>query len=188
MRDDLEGRRAMTIIRTARAAAVACIAMQAACAIGQTAPTAPAPSPPPACASADHRAFDFWIGDWTVHAANGKLAGHNSITRRHGGCVLHESYRTPGTYSGESINIYDASRKVWHQTWADSTGLLLTLEGGFRDGRMVLEGAGIDAAGKPIKHRISWSANADGSVRQHWESTDAAGVWSTAFDGKYTRK
>ncbi len=142
----------------------------------------------PACNSAAHRAFDFWIGDWQVHGANGKLAGTNTITRAHSGCVLHESYRTPGAYSGESLNIYDASRKVWHQTWADSTGLLLILEGGLQDGKMVLEGKGVDAAGAPISHRITWSANADGSVRQHWESTNAAGQWSTAFDGKYTRK
>ena len=141
-----------------------------------------------ACSAPAYRAFDFWIGEWQVHGANGKLAGTNTITKAHGGCVLHESYRTPGAYSGESLNIYDASRKVWHQSWADSTGLLLTLEGGLQDGKMVLEGKGVDAAGAPISHRITWSPNADGSVRQHWESTNAAGQWTTAFDGKYTRK
>ena len=149
---------------------------------------ASAQAPAPACTSAAHRAFDFWIGEWQVHGANGKLAGTNSITKVHGDCVLHEQYRTPGAYSGESLNIYDASRKVWHQTWTDSTGLLLILEGGLQDGKMVLEGKGVDAAGAPIKHRISWSQNPDGSVRQHWESTNAAGQWTTAFDGKYTRK
>ncbi|MEO7255692.1 MAG: DUF1579 family protein [Casimicrobium sp.] len=157
-------------------------------AIGLTASgIASAQTPPPACTSAAHRAFDFWVGDWQVHAANGKLAGTNSITKAHGGCVLHEQYSTPGGYSGESLNIYDASRKVWHQMWTDSTGLLLILEGGLQDGKMVLEGKGVDAAGAPIKHRITWSQNADGSVRQHWESTNGAGQWSTAFDGKYTR-
>ncbi len=143
---------------------------------------------PPACTSAAHRAFDFWVGDWQVHAANGKLAGTNSVTKVHGGCVLHEQYRTPGGYSGESLNIYDATRKVWHQTWTDSTGLLLILEGSLKDEKMALEGKGVDAAGAPIQHRITWSKNADGSVRQHWESTNAAGQWTTAFDGKYTRK
>jgi hypothetical protein len=54
--------------------------------------------------------------------------------------VLHERYATPGGYSGESLNIYDASRKLWHQTWVDSTGTLLLLDGGVRDGRMMLEG------------------------------------------------
>ena len=142
----------------------------------------------PACNSAAHRAFDFWVGEWQVHGANGKLAGSNTITKAHGGCVLREQYRTPRDYSGESLNIYDARRKLWHQTWTDSTGLLLILEGGLQDGKMVLEGTGADAAGAPINHRITWSPNVDGSVRQHWESTNASGQWTTAFDGKYTRK
>ena len=30
--------------------------------------------------------------------------------------------------------------------------------------------------------------NADGSVRQHWESADSSGKWTTAFDGLYTKK
>jgi hypothetical protein len=65
---------------------------------------------------------------------------------------------------------------------------LLLLEGGLRGKSMVLEGQTIGANGQVIKHRISWTPNADGSVRQHWESTDAKGQWSTAFDGSYTRK
>jgi hypothetical protein len=142
----------------------------------------------PSCDSSAHRAFDFWVGDWQVHAGNGKLAGSNTITRAHNGCVLRENYRTPGGYTGESINIYDASRKVWHQTWADSSGLLLLLEGGIKDGSMVLEGKGLMAGSGSMSHRITWTPNADGSVRQHWESTDASGKWTTAFDGKYTRK
>jgi hypothetical protein len=150
-------------------------------------PATPAPPPPP-CASADHRAFDFWIGDWNVHAPNGKLAGTNSITREYGGCVIHEHYDTGKGYSGESLNIYDASRKAWHQSWVDTTGLLLTLEGGIRDGKMVLEGATTGADGKTTKQRITWTPNADGSVRQLWETADGKGGWSVAFDGKYTRK
>lgn len=97
---------------------------------------------PAPCGSAAHRAFDFLIGERQVHGANGMLAGSNSVTSAHGGCVLRASYRMPGNYSGESINIYDSSRKVWHQTWADSSGLLLMPEGGVVDGKMVLDGAG----------------------------------------------
>jgi hypothetical protein len=53
---------------------------------------------------------------------------------------------------------------------------------------MVLEGQTQGKDGKSTKHRITWTPNADGSVRQLWESTDAAGQWTTAFDGRYTRK
>ena len=141
-----------------------------------------------ACEGAEHRQFDFWLGDWNVYTPDGKLAGINSIVREYGGCVLHERYSTNHGYSGESLNVYDASRKVWHQTWADSTGTLLLLEGGLRGVSMVLEGQTVGAEGQITKHRITWTPNADGSVRQHWESTDGKGEWGTAFDGKYTRK
>jgi hypothetical protein len=156
-------------------------------ALGVAAPS-PAQSNPPSCAATEHRAFDFWIGEWNVHGANGKLAGTNSIKREIGGCVLHERYDTGRGYSGESFNIYDAPRKVWHQTWVDSGGLLLVLEGGVRDGKMVLEGQTTGSDQKMTKHRISWTPNPDGSVRQLWESAGPGGEWVVAFDGKYTRR
>jgi hypothetical protein len=53
---------------------------------------------------------------------------------------------------------------------------------------MVLEGETHDENGVVTKHRMSWTPNADGSVRQHWESTGANGEWTTAFDGLYTRR
>jgi hypothetical protein len=141
-----------------------------------------------ACDAAEHRQFDFWLGEWNVHTPDGKLAGVNGIAREYGGCVLHERYATPRGYSGESLNMYDAARKVWHQTWVDTAGTLLLLEGTLHGTSMVLEGQTIGADGQVTKHRITWTPNADGSVRQHWESTDAKGQWRTAFDGKYTRK
>jgi hypothetical protein len=140
------------------------------------------------CDSTEHRQFDFWLGAWDVHTPNGKLVGVNRIEREYDGCVLHERYSTERGYQGESLNSYDPGRKVWHQTWVDNQGTLLLLEGGMRSGSMVLEGQSTAADGQLTRHRISWTPNADGSVRQHWESTDAKGQWSTAFDGRYTRK
>ena len=147
-----------------------------------------AATPPQPCAAAAHKQFDFWLGEWEVHGVKGKLAGHNKIEKNHGGCVLHEQYHTPTGYTGESFNIYDAGRKVWHQTWVDNAGTLLLLEGGLKGSSMVLSGETTDDKGVVTKHRITWTPNADASVRQHWESTDASGKWITAFDGKYTRK
>ena len=77
----------------------------------------------------EHRQFDFWLGDWQVTRRDGVLAGINRIALEYGGCVIHERYATGKGYSGESLNVYDATRKVWHQTRVDSNGLLLTLEG-----------------------------------------------------------
>jgi hypothetical protein len=124
-----------------------------------------------------------------VHALpQGKLAGTNSVTREYGGCVVHEHYETGKGYRGESLNIYDAPRKVWHQTWVDSSGLLLRLEGGLRQGAMILEGQSAATDGTKVTHRITWTPQPDGSVRQLWESTDKTGRWQVAFEGRYTRR
>jgi hypothetical protein len=140
------------------------------------------------CDAPEHRAFDFWLGEWQVHNPAGKLAGVNRISSEYNGCVLHERYETGRGYSGESLNTFDAGRKVWHQTWVDTAGTLLVLEGGLRNGSMVLEGQTTGADAQVTRHRITWTPNADGSVRQLWESTDAKGQWAVAFDGMYTRK
>ncbi len=143
---------------------------------------------PPPCESAEYRAFDFWLGEWDVFTPDGKLAGSNKIERRYNGCVVHERYTTPRPYAGESLNAYDSSRKMWHQTWMDNSGTVLLLDGGIQGKSMVLQGNGVDNEGKAIRHRITWTPQTDGTVRQHWESTNAKGQWSTAFDGKYVRR
>jgi hypothetical protein len=139
------------------------------------------------CAAPEHRQFDFWLGDWRVHRPDGVFAGLNRITSEYGGCVIHERYSNGRGYSGESLNVYDATRKVWHQTWVDTQGLLLTLEGGWNGKAMVMEGT-IVQAGKPSRQRITWTPNTDGTLRQLWEATNPAGEWTVVFDGRYTQK
>lgn len=151
-----------------------------------------APSPdlgaaPPvaACSSSDHHAFDFWIGTWEV-TQNGKPAGINRIDRLLNGCALLENWRGRSGVRGHSLNFYDAERGLWQQTWVDSTGSSLNLEGGFAEGHMRLSSlkAGVRAA-----DRITWTPAADGSVRQLWEHTEDGGkTWQVAFDGLYRRK
>ena len=144
-----------------------------------------AAAPAAACASPEHHAFDFWIGTWEV-TQNGKPAGINRIERLLGGCALLENWRGSGGVRGHSLNFYDAGRGMWQQTWVDSTGGSLNLEGNFTQGRMQLSSlkSGVRAA-----DRITWTPGADGSVRQLWEHTDDGGKsWQTAFDGLYRRK
>ncbi|HKO43461.1 MAG TPA: DUF1579 family protein [Pyrinomonadaceae bacterium] len=143
--------------------------------------------PPAPCSDPAYRQFDFWVGKWDVFRPDGKVAGTNRIEKEYGGCVLHERYTTPGRYTGESLNSYDPARKVWHQTWVDNSGMLLLLEGQFNGKSMVLEGKTVDNSAKETKHRITWTPNADGSVRQLWESTDPKGAWTVVFDGLYKR-
>jgi len=149
--------------------------------VGARAPAAP---PAPACTDKPHHQFDFWIGDWQVTAA-GKPVGTNRIDALLDGCALLENWVGAGGVRGHSLNFYDPARGRWHQTWIDSTGSSLLLDGQFKDGKMVLSSA---QPGQRAADRITWTPNADGSVRQLWEHTDDGGKsWSVAFDGLYRR-
>lgn len=167
-------------------------------AIAQSTPSAAptAKAPPPPCASADHRAFDFWIGTWDVTPA-GKEAptAINSISAQHGGCVIREEYQTQGGYTGMSMSFYDAARKNWHQTWMGADGTALFIAGGLNDkGEMVLSNANWPGyvEGSPV-NRVTWTPNRDGanivSVRQHWQASEDNGQnWKTVFDGLYVKR
>jgi hypothetical protein len=170
--------------RNVRASSLSLVALAysaAAPALSQAQPPA-APGP---CAAPEHRQFDFWVGDWEVRTPEGKLAGHNTITRTLGGCVLQENWHGARGHHGTSYNIYDASRRRWHQTWVDDEGLLLQLDGAYADGRMVLSGETVDSAGRPVKQRITWERMDGGRVRQRWDSSSDGVTWETQFEGIY---
>jgi hypothetical protein len=153
------------------------------CALALTSGAASAGDKPAACSAAEHHQFDFWIGHWDVFLPNGNKAGENRVESVEGGCALLEQWSGVRGPTGKSLNIYDALRRTWHQTWVDSTGGLLVLEGHWSDGRMVLS-----SSASPIQ-RITWAPQPDGSVRQLWESSkDGGKTWSTAFDGRYVKK
>ena len=143
------------------------------------------------CTAAEYRQFDFWIGEWEVVQGSGKPAGTNRITSIHGGCALHEDWRGAGGFTGSSLNIYDRERKRWHQTWVDSSGGRLRLEGAFADGSMTMAGTTVEA-GPPEKRtlqRIRWTPQPDGRVRQLWEASENDGKdWKVVFDGWYSKR
>jgi hypothetical protein len=130
----------------------------------------------------DAHAFDFWLGEWDVYDPDGEHVGRNSITSPYTTGALAEHWRGDGGVEGHSLNAWDPERGCWHQTWIDSTGGVLLLDGGVREGAMVLTGVTADA-----QQRITWTSE-DGGVRQLWEtSTDDGSTWSVAFDGRYRR-
>lgn len=138
------------------------------------------------------RQFDFWLGSWEVRDPSGELAGHNRVEALYEGQVLQEHWQGARGMRGTSFSLFARRRGHWHQTWVDSNGTLLLLDGGVRDGAMVMEGSTPhpERPGTELRHRISWSLIDDDTdhVRQHWEtSSDAGETWETAFDGHYRR-
>jgi hypothetical protein len=169
------------------------------CAGAQSAAPAAAPSaaaaaqspPPKPCATRQDRQFDFWLGKWNVtDNATGKPDGTNDVTSELKGCVLQEHWigAGPNGPRGTSFNHYDPARKLWHQTWVDDGGGILYLDGGLKNGSMVLSGARIGRAGKRVIDRITFTPRPDGSVRQWWQvSRDGGKTWTTSFDGIYRK-
>ena len=143
-----------------------------------------------ACADLAYRQFDFWLGDWNVATADGKLVGHDHIEKAYGNCVLQEHWTSVDGGTGGSASIYDMSRKLWHQTWVDSTGTLVVLEGGLKDGRMVMAGT-MTQDGKRVQDRMSWTpiqAGGNVKIRQLWETSEDGGkTWVTIFDVYYSK-
>jgi hypothetical protein len=139
------------------------------------------------CGTPEHRRFDFWLGSWKVLDSAGTELGRNRIARLHP-CALTEAWRGADGSAGMSVNLYDQWARVWHQTWVDSNGLLLQLDGGWRDTSMVLEGERVSPAGTRVRHRISWTPRTDSSVIQHWQRRPVGSAeWSTVFWGRYVR-
>jgi len=150
--------------------------------------TAAAPAP---CSGPEYRQFDFWLGDWEVTGPKGGVVGTNLVERVQGDCGLRENWAGKGGITGTSLNIWNAEDGRWHQTWIDSTGGLLLLSGGLVNGAMVMSGTTKSTAhpGGTTLQRITWTPNADGTVRQLWEASEDDGTtWTVAFDGLYTKK
>ncbi len=137
------------------------------------------------CSSSEHRQFDFWLGEWDVYQG-GKLAGRNSIRSILNGCAVSEEWSGKGGFKGNSLNFYNPSTKRWHQTWIDSQGQSLALDGQFEAGSMVLQNL---AEENTPRHRITWTPMPDRSIRQLWQVKDKPDAeWRTLFDGKYSAR
>jgi len=120
--------------------------------------------------------------------AAGLQVGTSRIEKVLGGCALQEHWAGSGRSRGTSLNMYDARHHVWHQTWVDNDGGLLVLEGGLKDGSMVLSGKSVSRAGKTVLNRITWTPRDKDHVRQSWQiSADGGKHWKTVFDGLYRR-
>ena len=114
-----------------------------------------------------------------MFAPDGTKVGSSVIEPIANGCALLEHWKPVGPGSGKSLNSFDRRDGQWHQSWVDASGGRLDLVGTGGDGTMRLAASG---------QRITWTANADGSVRQLWESWDPkADAWKVAFDGRYVK-
>jgi hypothetical protein len=151
---------------------------------------APPPARPHVCAGAEFRTFDFWIGRWDVYGPKGRLVAHSLIESVYDGCGIRENWMPLGGAGGGSLSVYVPARKQWEQFWIDSGNTRALFTGGWNGSAMVIQGvwptAPTNATG-PLT-RMSYSRNADGSVRQFGEnSADGGTTWTPSFDFTYRK-
>jgi hypothetical protein len=92
------------------------------------------------CAAAEHRAFDYLIGEWRiVETASGKHYAHNRVERILDGCGLRENLSMRRGVSGMSTSFYSPADRLWHMFFHDSLGFYAHLTGvGNAEGRQEL--------------------------------------------------
>jgi hypothetical protein len=158
-----------------------------------TASTAQVAAPPP-CSAPQSSQFDFWVGDWTLTWSD-TLHGTNHVEKILGSCIIQENFHDPNkNYSGKSWSAYNTNSGKWLQTWVDSQGGFIYLEGGMQHDSMVLMTqertvpTTVSKTGK-IKNRMVYCHITPNSFDWSWEaSTDGGGIWKTNWKIHYERK
>jgi len=136
-----------------------------------------------------HRAFDFWIGEWTV-AQNGQFAGTSSVQPILGHCTIFEQWESASGTFGKSFNYYDPGHDHWRQIWIGDSGTFIEFTGEARDGGIFYTAETIAPAdGSVTHHKFEFTVIGEDGVRQYWEtSTDGGASWQSIWDGRYERK
>lgn len=137
-----------------------------------------------------YRQFDFWVGEWDVSlTSSGALVGHNTITIEQNGCLLREEWRSQSGRIGSSTNFFNPETQKWNQIWISESGDYTFYEGERKDSTMQFMGRNFDyniMEWQPM--RMTFTSNADGSVRQFIETQDAGiDEWKVWFDGTYRK-
>jgi hypothetical protein len=157
-----------------------------------TASTNAQPAQPPCKSLPELRQFDFWVGEWEVKSAQaetGPTVGKSRIESGVDGCVVLESWESPGGFTGRSWNFYDRAQQKWRQVWIDVTGRKVEYSGTYKDNVMSLEGEIALANGNRFKSRMKFFNLGPNKVRQFAErSVDDGKTWTTTVDLIYFRK
>lgn len=133
------------------------------------------------------RAFDFWVGDWTVFDRSGQRVGQNRITLLDGGCTVLEQWTSALGPTGTSLNRFDPAKGAWVQDWMSQRGWTVHYEGDVEDGAMRFTGTRATLDGTQTPVRATFTPE-DGTVIQHLEAWDAASdAWTTTFYGVYRK-
>ena len=139
------------------------------------------------CKGPEYRQFDFFVGDWDGFETSDPthVVARNRVHVILDGCVVLEEYRGNDGLEGQSFSIYDATKKVWHQTWVTNDGKLLLIEGKLENGSMVLSGSDVAPHGRHRLVRGTWKQFPGGVRENAVRSVDGGKSWQVWFDMQF---
>lgn len=141
------------------------------------------------CAQAEHRALDFWLGEWEVRNTQGQVVGTNRIEKTLDGCVLLENWKGGLGGEGKSWNYYDARSRKWKQVWVSDRGGVHEYVGEVRDGELCVLARIPSARGESRLSRMTITRQDADRIRQLIEhSVNGGESWYVWFEGIYYRK
>jgi hypothetical protein len=143
----------------------------------------------PSCASAEHRQFDFWVGDWDVSIRArqsptseewGEGKGTQHVESILGGCAIAENFSADGpggAWAGKSYSMWQPQLGKWRQTWVDDGGSFLEFTGGVEAGAMTLYGAPRTVKDVSFQMRMVFKDVTADAL--HWEWQRSTDDWKT---------
>lgn len=108
----------------------------------------------------------------------------NSIRKSYGGKVIEENFATEG-FSGHSVSVFDATKKIWKQTWVDDSGAYLLFEGGMVGKEFILKQTNTQPG---VAMRMVFKEITESSFDWSWEaSKDGEKTWKPMWVVAYKR-
>jgi hypothetical protein len=135
-------------------------------------------------------ALDFWLGTWHCTWPTG--TGTNTIRKILDGTVVEEVFESLDSSDGSrllgrSLSVRDSADGVWRQTWVDSSGAYLALDGVLVDGRISFQREAV-VEGVAVRQRMVWLDVTEDHFRWEWQrSRDGGGTWQVSWPLDYRR-
>ena len=153
----------------------------------------PAPLYGQSVTAADSTLFDFWIGEWdlTWTSAEGKIGkGTNRISKILDGKVIQENFSdAEGNFKGISISVYNPTKKMWHQAWADNQGGYFDFEGQVEGEKRIFRTQLKELNGEKIIQRMVFYNIHTKSLTWDWEiSRDGGATWQLQWRINYLKR
>ncbi len=149
-----------------------------------------------------HQWMEFFIGDWTCLSATGPgqepeealtLKIERPLAQSHALATTSVQATRPGRpppaaphWTG--LAYPDAAERVWRWTYAGGAGSLTVLTGERTETGMRFTGREVSPAGPGAYIRLTYTAQADGSVLETDEVSDDGRTWRTHHEAQYVKK